>query len=1059
MSNERNLPANTNSSEQAAEVATQTIHLIESIQPSLLTIAETDILKQTYNNPELLNIFNFYRINSFTTYNAEDISEYLTDRTTKLFTALYSLGKPVLYGVVSHQGVTDLIIGLCDKNTNANIMKGVMEGLLDGAELNPYDLDLHKHTDIETNVGIVSGVPCVKVDDVRQPFSLAPIIKSLNGQDYCVFFVARPVSGAEINNKYSELITIRDKCFAVSKQTLSSQEGTSTAEQNGTSHATTNAESVSHSIGFNTNLGLNAGLGLNLGVGLGRIIQIGAQAMLGGFKSFGFSVGQTYTTTHSVTDTISKSITETISQNNGISYEVQNGFAVELMSYADKAIQRYRQGSSCGMWETAITYSSESPVTADIIRSCIAGELSKPVTDILPYSIRSFRYKPDKTKPYMLIPKIFNSENEPSQLCTDITSEELGMLCTIPTENVPDFELKTGKKYPVRAEMPVNGHAIGKVCDNSRVFDNMKFALNNNELVRHTFVCGTTGSGKTTTVKRILSDAGVPFLVIEPAKAEYRNIKVGKKVPTIYTPGEPEINSPRINPFYIPCGVSPQLHIDYLKDLFNASFSFYGPMPYILEKCLNNIYINKGWDLSLGIHPLLYNTKNPAKLFEASYIQSQYKKNTHKYLFPTMQDLKDEVNRYIKEELDYDGEVAGNIRTAIKARLESLCVGAKGYMFNTYDYMDIQTILSENTIFELEGLADDSDKAFCLGLLIVLINEYRQTESAVKSSDGSLSHLLVIEEAHRLLKNVNTDRSTEDLGNPKGKAVEHFTNMLAEMRAYGQGVIVAEQIPTKLAPDVIKNSSNKIVHRLVAADDQQTVANTICLAPQESMDIGLLKQGECFCHKEGMTLPIRVMVDPTDNNKIDNAGLLINNAADNYKNLNFTIVKETLGSVIPILAFRLLNSMMALEFQSFAKAVAAVKNELESQMKLQGRKLVVCSNPNEIYSSVLAEAMIQYTISGIYAAPVLPDADAEELLTDLIALPNENKLSNVREKFTLIYGTDLWHLSKRCVAAMILKHLSSDIDIAGSIKEYYIGLPEPLVREIEEIISRSDLKC
>ena len=114
-----------------------------------------------------------------------------------------------------------------------------------------------------------------------------------------------------------------------------------------------------------------------------------------------------------------------------------------------------------------------------------------------------------------------------------------------------------------------------------------------------------------------------------------------------------------------------------------------------------------------------------------------------------------------------------------------------------------------------------------VGLLVVFINEYRQIAKELDAKKG-LKHLLVIEEAHRLLKNVDTEKSSENMGNPKGKAVEHFTNMIAEMRSYGQGVIIAEQIPSKLAPEVIKNSSNKIVQRIVSGDDQAIIANTIC---------------------------------------------------------------------------------------------------------------------------------------------------------------------------------------------------------------------------------------
>ncbi|MEG1028285.1 MAG: DUF87 domain-containing protein, partial [Oscillospiraceae bacterium] len=166
----------------------------------------------------------------------------------------------------------------------------------------------------------------------------------------------------------------------------------------------------------------------------------------------------------------------------------------------------------------------------------------------------------------------------------------------------------------------------------------MPFGLSADDLNKHTFVCGITGSGKTTTVKRILAEAEKPFMIIESAKKEYRNIPIKT---TVFTLGKPEMNCPRINPFYIMPGVSPQSHIDYLKDLFIASFSFYGPMPYILEKCLHNVYKNKGWNLTLGFHPLLVNKENIVDFFDFEYMQKQYAKIAHGYLFPTMQELKD----------------------------------------------------------------------------------------------------------------------------------------------------------------------------------------------------------------------------------------------------------------------------------------------------------------------------------------------------------------------------------------------------------------------------------
>jgi hypothetical protein len=261
-------------------------------------------------------------------------------------------------------------------------------------------------------------------------------------------------------------------------------------------------------------------------------------------------------------------------------------------------------------------------------------------------------------------------------------------------------------------------------------------------------------------------------------------------------------------------------------------------MPYILEKCLHNIYVKKGWNLSMGYHPWLAKTKSAMHLFDSEYIANRYARNEHKYVFPTMYDLKMEIEDYVKN-MGYEGELSSNIKTAMLARLESLCVGAKGFMLNTSEIPLFASLLSKNVVFELEGLADDSDKAFTVGLLIIYLTEYRMYEKEISHDyKTQLKHLLVIEEAHRLLKNISTEKTGDDFGNPKGKAVEHFTNMIAEMRSYGQGVIISEQIPSKIAPDVIKNSSNKIIHRIVAKDDQEIVANMIGMNSKDAIYLG-----------------------------------------------------------------------------------------------------------------------------------------------------------------------------------------------------------------------------
>ena len=215
-------------------------------------------------------------------------------------------------------------------------------------------------------------------------------------------------------------------------------------------------------------------------------------------------------------------------------------------------------------------------------------------------------------------------------------------------------------------------------------------------------------------------------------------------------------------------------------------------------------------------------------------------------------------------------------------------------------------------------------------------------------SEKELSHLLVIEEAHRLLKNVNTERSTEEIGNPKGKAVEHFTNMIAEMRSYGQGVMIAEQIPTKLAPDVIKNSSNKIIQRLVAADDQNLVASTIGLNDKDALYIGGLTVGEALCHKEGMSLPVKIKINPVEENVVSDDILYNKDAGDRLYRINASIVKECIADDIDLQAIRLLNSILIQNYVFVQESIEYSRNKIGSEIKKKNMELIQCRNENKI---------------------------------------------------------------------------------------------------------------
>ena len=1044
----------------SAIVGAQVQRFLELVYPSYLVDKENLEPLMDSESSTRIQSMTFFRISSCTADNVEKVFENISEKFEKLFTALYSITVPISYGLVSREGVTNIVLGVYEKS-DVECVKTITQGMLSGVNMELFSSDFCiAKQGSNMNHGILAGVPSLYVKEKKQMFSLSSIMRSLNGQNYTLLFVAKPLGKELISQNISELINVRDQAFAVSKRNVVRSNSYSKTI-NETNSSSDSKNSISGQVGSGT----GAAIGTAAGAVLGSIIP-GAGTMLGAVLGgavgggLGTIIGNIVGKGKTHTEGYSKSISEAISDGNTISGDIQNGFALELMNYADSAIERLKGGQNNGIWQTAIVYSAETPIARNVIQACLNGELSKLDAEKLPL----LTFEPKACLDQGLRLPNFLETTAPNALCSFINSSELGLLCTVPTDSVPDFELRLEKKYPmITSRLKAEDVEIGNVTDGKRELPNMPFGLSYRDLNKHTFICGLTGSGKTTTVKKILVEAKKPFLVIESAKKEYRNIAVKTDV---YTLGKPEINAPRINPFYIMPGVSPQVHIDFLKDLFNASFSFYGPMPYILEKCLHSVYRNKGWNLTLGYHPLLSDSSSQTEFYNINYTKERYKCSSHKYLFPTMQELKDEIARYIDEELKYDGEVAGNVKTAMKVRLENLCVGTKGYTFNTYELLDFDKLLNENAVFELEGLADDSDKAFGVGLLVVFINEFRQVQKEITGNqDLGLQHLLVIEEAHRLLKNVDTEQSTESIGNPKGKAVEHFTNMIAEMRSYGQGVIVAEQIPTKLAPDVIKNSSTKIVQRIVSADDQQVIANTIGISSDDAMQLGTLESGYAYCHKEGMALPTPVKicnsyVEGNVKKELDvyvSDEELYNSNADRFETINLSTISSLLGDnlLVKKLALRYLNSIMTESNQTGIKSSEILVDQIDKLVKQNDITFTLESNERKLYARYLTQIILTLIVRGVYQSKVLPTDDLGELLVSNLYSSDAEKIIKIKDHLKELYSKDLPKFSKVNVAALILRSLKPNTDIGGTIKEYYLVVSEQTIAEVTKLVKAS----
>lgn len=420
-----------------------------------------------------------------------------------------------------------------------------------------------------------------------------------------------------------------------------------------------------------------------------------------------------------------------------------------------------------------------------------------------------------------------------------VPANYVASVIAIPMSGVPGIHVNQQTIFPADIRKNnVDDLSLGKLISHHET--SLPVTMPFSHLNRHAFVSGVTGSGKTSTIKSILLksyEKQVPFLIIEPAKTEYKFLQRLLPSCKVYSLGIEGERSFKINPFYFPAGIHLQTHVDHLKSVFVAAFPMYGPMPYILETALYSIYKRKGWDFLSG-----------RNLYEADM--------NRKDLFPSLDDLYLEIEDAI-DAVGYSQDLSSDVRGALKVRIGSLLSGAKGSMLNTRRGISIDEMLQTPTILELEAIGDDQEKVFLMGLLLISI--YEQYTSQGKYTKN-IRHLLVIEEAHRLLEKTMTNGNSE-IGDMKGKAVETFNHILSEIRAYGQGIIIADQIPSKLSPDIIKNTNLKIIHRMFSKEDREILGHSIALEENQINELIRLKQGQAVIFHGDIDQAMKVKIE------------------------------------------------------------------------------------------------------------------------------------------------------------------------------------------------------
>ena len=551
---------------------------------------------------------------------------------------------------------------------------------------------------------------------------------------------------------------------------------------------------------------------------------------------------------------------ETISQtaSKSQSSTVENKAVTEMLRRIDDILKRTDEFDSYGMWNVAAYFISDDMSAAEIAagnyRSLMNGDESGREVS----AINSWRMNdPNLSGSFQDLVKSLSRFRHPTffygytgeyrnivNAATYISGKELGLHIGLPRASVPGFPViehaEFGKEvyaYQLEGDQkesrPEDRMTLGRVFDLGQI-TNKTVELDNNSLTMHTFITGSTGSGKSNTVNQILSELHqdhIPFLVVEPAKGEYKDKFGILPDVNVYSTNPNIAQLININPFKFPDSIHVLEHVDGLVEIFSVCWPMYDAMPAFFKDAVLRSYEMVGWDLGA----------------------STYEGNSKTPEYPDFDDLAMQLDELI-EQSDYASDIKSNYRGALLTRVKSLTVGLNKYIF-TSEQTSYEKLFDQNCILDISRVKSSETKALLMGLIVYILNEYR----TFQKSGGSkkLNHVTVLEEAHNILKNTPETGESGIIG----KSVEMLTQTIAEIRSYGEGFIIVDQSPSSVDISAIKNTNTKIVLRTPEANDREAIGRSVGLTPDQINEIAKLPKGVAVVYQNDWVKPVLTKIN------------------------------------------------------------------------------------------------------------------------------------------------------------------------------------------------------
>ena len=618
------------------------------------------------------------------------------------------------------------------------------------------------------------------------------------------------------------------------------------------------SQSKTAGIGSSTSQAISNSLGKTVTSGIGKAISTGSSVTSGVSKAvnLGANIGGSFAR--------SSTVTATLGADEGITQTFKNRSIEHAIEILEAQMKRFDLASALGMWDFA-TYvlSEDHNVASNVAHTYLAltqgkdsfasqaainlwrgdlGENSSDAQAILDY-LRNLRHPTFALSPVLL-------DRHPSfavypatvTATTALSGKELAYSLNFPKKSVPGLPViecaAFGRNVSTfEGSQPAAGLKLGKVFHMHHE-ESLPVFLSKDSLASHVFVTGSTGAGKTNTVCRILEQAAeqnVKFLVVEPAKGEYKNIFGGREDVKVFGTNPAITPLLRINPFSFPGGIHVLEHLDRLVEIFNVCWPMYAAMPAVLKDAIQLSYEDCGWNLTTS--------------------QNHFGNG----LYPCLADVARNV-RAILDSSEYDAENKGAYKGSLLTRLNSLTNGLNGMILSDDEIRD-EDLFDENAIVDLSRVGSMETKSLLMGLIVLKLQEHRMATS--HGANQPLRHLTVLEEAHNLLKRSSPERSGEG-GNLLGKSVEMISNAIAEMRTYGEGFVIADQAPGLLDMAAIRNTNTKIIHRLPDLSDRELAGFAASLNERQVIEVARLPRGVAAVYQNDWVEPVLCKVSAAE---------------------------------------------------------------------------------------------------------------------------------------------------------------------------------------------------